>query len=555
MRGAIGASVGLALGLLIGSAEAEEIQWRPVAPASAGQQGPAVSLRAPVANTTSVQQASFNNAPSTDDSLLIRAKVSDSPGQPMPIGPILNDTEPGPTPSPLNPSPLVKDQWGNVISKQVPAGPDIGGGPPLGCDGSCGPCVVSADCGDCGWGCGCWSWCKSLWCGCCGDCCDPCCDPCCPSRPCFWISGEYLLWTIKSAPTPPLVTVNPGGSTNLALGSPGTAVAYGGSGQSFDLRSGGRFTLGFALPCTCNQLGFETTYFFIANSSNNAVFGPSAGVASIGRPFTNGGPPPMTVPPTPPNFQDAEIVAAPAAGINGSVGINTTNQFWGIEENLRYPITCGCNWKLDFLAGFRYLNLAEGLQIGENLTVTQATPPAIFGNAPAQFAADPNFIVVDSFHTSNNFYGGQIGLDAECRWRRWFLGATGKLALGDMHETVSINGSTVISGGPGAGSFPGGLLALQGTNIGQYSRNTFAVVPELGVRLGFYVTERLRAFVGYDVVYASSVVRPGDQIDRNVNPTYQPNNGPPQGAALPAFQFRTTDFWAQGLTAGLEWKY
>jgi hypothetical protein len=296
--------------------------------------------------------------------------------------------------------------------------------------------------------------------------------------------------------------------------------------------------VGFAVPCTCNQLGIEATYFFLTDDNRSASFGPSSGIQSIGRPFVNVG----TNPPA--NGQDAEIVAAPANGVNGRVAINTSNQFWGAELNLRYPITCGCNWKLDILGGFRYLNLAESLGISENLTVTQTTP------------RDPtNFAVFDSFSTRNIYYGGQVGLDAECRWRRLFLGATGRVALGDMHETVNIDGGTVITGGAGAGTFRGGLLALNGTNIGNYTRDTFAVVPELSLRLGFYFTERLRAYVGYNVIYMSSVVRPGDQVDLHVNPSYQPNGGPPFGAALPAFQFRATDFWAQGLTAGLEWKF
>jgi Putative beta barrel porin-7 (BBP7) len=574
MRSTIVASIGLALGLSVGSARAQDIQWRPVAPAIAAQPtAPAVGLRAPVANSGPVRQTSFSSTSPSDDGTLVRAKGTDAPAQPLPIGPILSDSEQGPAPTIITPAPTATDKWGQATTKQPATmiqaptaiqGPmvmDMNGAPPVGMGGNCptcGPtsCSVCDDCGECGWWTRLWHSC----CGCCGfgtttctscttccdPCCDTCCDACCAPRPRFWISGEYLGWTVKTMSTPALVTVNPNGSTNLAIGSPGTSIAFGGSGESFDFRSGGRVTLGFALPCTCNQLGFETTYFFLANSTKSASFGPSGGTASIGRPFLNVGPF------APATGEDAEIVAAPLAGVNGTVGIRTTDQFWGIEENARYPIVCGCNWKLDLLAGFRYLNLQESLQIGENLTVTQTTPSGI----GTQLATDPtNFAVADSFSTRNNFYGGQLGLDGEWRHGRWFLGATGKVAVGDMQQSVSINGATVITGGPGAGTFPGGLLALKGTNIGTYNRDVFAVVPEVGVKLGFYFTERLRGFVGYDVIYASNVVRPGDQIDRNVNPTYQPNNGPPQGAPLPGFQFRTSDFWAQGLTAGIEWRY
>jgi hypothetical protein len=577
MTGRIVSSVGLALGLLAATAAGEEIQWRPVTPAPASASNGIITLKAPVADSAAVRQTSFSNGPPIDNGMLIPAKVLDAPAQPLPIGPVANDQEPGPAPGVLNPAPTVQGKPGSVIitpvpsgdlvgppvmTNQMPGGPDhVEGFPPAEHDGNCGNCgTCGTPCGVCDDCCG-GSWWNRLWgglcgnccdsccgtsCGtCCNTCCDTCCDPCCGSccapRPCFWVGVEYLGWTVKSAPTPPLVTVNPNGSSNLALGSPGTTVAFGGSGQDFDWRSGARLTLGFALPCTCNALGFETTAFYLANSTNSAVFGPSS-TTSIGRPFTNVGQAP------PNNGQDFEFVNLPGQ-INGSVGVRTTNQFWGIEENLRYPITCGCNWKLDFLAGVRYLNLTERLQVAENVNTTTAP------------AADPNFLVNDSFGTRNNFYGGQVGLDGEYRWCRWYVGATGKLAAGDMHESVNINGSTTISGiagGVGDGTFPGGLLALKGTNIGQYSRDSFALVPELDLRVGFYITERLRAYVGYDVVYASNVVRPGAQVDLNVNPTYLPPSNsasPPVGAPLPGFQFRTSDFWAQGLTAGLEWKY
>jgi len=81
--------------------------------------------------------------------------------------------------------------------------------------------------------------------------------------------------------------------------------------------------------------------------------------------------------------------------------------------------------------------------------------------------------VQDSFLTRNEFYGGQFGLDGEWRLGRWFLGGTAKLAMGSMHQIVVIDGFTSSSA---AGTQRGGLLALP-TNIGHYSRDTFALVP------------------------------------------------------------------------------
>ena len=195
------------------------------------------------------------------------------------------------------------------------------------------------------------------------------------------------------------------------------------------------------------------------------------------------------------------------------------------------------------LAGGRYLQLDDSLRITENLQVEQSVRGV------------GNIVVIDQFNTRNQFYGGQIGFDGEYRKNRWFLGGSGKVALGNMRQSVSINGATIFNDGPAPGVESGGLLALAGTNIGEYKRDRFAVVPEAGVKIGYYFKPNLRGFVGYDVLYASSVVRPGDQIDLNVNPTFLPRNGPPIGAAVPQFQFRSTDFWAHGVSFGLELRY
>jgi hypothetical protein len=62
--------------------------------------------------------------------------------------------------------------------------------------------------------------------------------------------------------------------------------------------------------------------------------------------------------------------------------------------------------------------------------------------------------------------------------------------------------------------------------------------------------------VGYSLIYWSRVVRPGDQIDLDVNPDYlPPATTPVTGPARPRFVFRESDFWAQGLSVGgdLRW--
>jgi hypothetical protein len=173
------------------------------------------------------------------------------------------------------------------------------------------------------------------------------------------------------------------------------------------------------------------------------------------------------------------------------------------------------------------------------------------------------FLVHDSFHTRNQFNGGEVGLDGQWRFApRWTLGSTVKLAMGSTHEIVNIDGSTTVSNLPLGlqqfnGTQPGGLYALS-TNIGRHTANRFAVLPEVAFKIGYNVTPNLQVFVGYDFLFLSSVVRPGEQIDPNVNPNFIPplrGPGTNVGPAQPAVLFNTSNYWAQGLNFGLLYRF
>ena len=59
--------------------------------------------------------------------------------------------------------------------------------------------------------------------------------------------------------------------------------------------------------------------------------------------------------------------------------------------------------------------------------------------------------------------------------------------------------------------------------------------------------------VGYSFIYWSNVSRPGDQIDLNVSPSQFPPYD--ETATMPAFVQHTTDFWAQGINVGLDYRF
>ena len=140
---------------------------------------------------------------------------------------------------------------------------------------------------------------------------------------------------------------------------------------------------------------------------------------------------------------------------------------------------------------------------------------------------------------------------------RFSLGGFTKIALGNVHESVSITGNTVFQPvGMMPFTQPGGLLA-QGSNIGTFHQNRFAVVPEVGVKVGYRITDWCRAFVGYNFLYVSDVMRPGDQIDLRLNTAQIPRIGQPQAAPIgpPIIPFRHTDYWAQGVNFGFQFTW
>jgi hypothetical protein len=563
MRGCLLGGLGLFLGCLVSQAQGQEVHWRPASQPDVA----AVSLGRPTsapASESAVQPAAFTPDSDWAPRLVIRAAGSEVQ-KPLPQGPAIEGgPEPLPQPKPIQPAPkstTVTDDWGGAL-------------PPLGVfnpDGAVGVVPFPEDCGP----------------DCCGNCCETCpgCDcfgSCCCGQcllPHFWASAEYLMWTVRGANLPPLVTHNtlsaaeekalltgaPGEFTPGGIGQPGTQTLFGGNTLGLGLFSGGRFTMGLAGPN--QELGFEASFFFLGPQDQNffAASSGAAGSPSLFRPFINRTPGVTTAPfpTTTAGFvnlkplQNAETVAI-APFIMGNVGVNYHTSLWGAEANFRHPLWCSCDGHLDLLVGFRYLDLSESLTITESLTFLPAigtVPP----NGPGLVGG--NDLVVDGFSTHNHFYGGQIGFDYEHRCGRWIFGVTPKVALGSMEEIVNIAGYTTVTA-PGGGSVtgPGGLLAA-GSNMGRHTSDRFAVMPEVGLKLGYQLTDHLKAYVGYDFLYVSSVVRPGDQVDLNVNlrqKTILGGNGLTPSSntpAVPAVLFRRTDFWAQGGNVGLEFTW
>ncbi len=195
------------------------------------------------------------------------------------------------------------------------------------------------------------------------------------------------------------------------------------------------------------------------------------------------------------------------------------------------------------MIGWRYLKLDESLQVTEDLISLSTTNPG-------------RFDILDRFETTNEFNGFDFGWQCRRSRGRWFCDGLFRMAVGMTQQTVRINGQTAIEP---AGSSPqlsdGGLLA-QTSNIGTYSRDQFSIVPEINANLGYQFCDCLGIFLGYTGVYWSNVVRPGDQISRDVNPNLLPPPVDPlTGSQRPQFVFRETSFYAQGFNFGLDCRF
>lgn len=355
----------------------------------------------------------------------------------------------------------------------------------------------------------------------------------------LWGYGEYLLWWIRAASLPPLVTTSPAGTSQTSagvLGADGTQILYGGNGVNGDARSGGRFGLGLWIDP--KQTWAVTAEFLFLEDKSAHFTASSAGDPILARPFVN-----ATT-----SAQDAELVAFPGV-LSGTVSVNSTSRsFLGTEVNLEETLCHTCRSRVVVMAGFRFLKLDEGVTVTEALTATgTANPFAV--------AAGTNIDVADSFATRNEFYGGNFGIHDDIWLGDVHLGLLAKLAVGYMHETADISGGTQVTV-PGAAPVTnnGGLLALP-SNIGHSARSDVALVPEFGLNVGYQVTDLLEVHVGYTFLFWGRVARAADQIDFTVDPSQIPPAGTSTAATRPERAFGQSDLWVQGVSAGLELRY
>ena len=345
------------------------------------------------------------------------------------------------------------------------------------------------------------------------------------------VSAELLYAWFKQSPTPvPIIT-------DSYLDDPTVNVLLGGGSVDTNPNAGFRLTGAYRVD---SRVGVEVSGFYIPSRST------SSSVSSTGLPGSID----LYLP-----FFDVtrgeenvtEISYWPV--YRGSAQATLRNNLGGGELNLTWTLPPQDGMRIDLLGGFRYLQLRESYTINTSSPYNPPNPADIWNTT-------------DSFDARNRFYGLQVGARLAYDQGPWVGTVNAKVALGTMQQRVSVNGYLETNDYTDYGPtqiYPGGYFALP-TNFGDHSRDTFAVVPEIAFNLGYRITPQATVYLGYSLLYASDVARPGDQINRNINPTMTVSwgNDPPVkpvGPAQPTFAFNTSDFWAQSLSIGVAYRF
>lgn len=342
-----------------------------------------------------------------------------------------------------------------------------------------------------------------------------------------WASIEYLHWWAENSPiSVPLITQNNNPAAFGFINEPGTQIIFGsGSNKNsfnFSGISGGHITIGSWIDRS-HQYGIEGNGFALSQAKNSfSASSIDSNIPIINIPFYS----------LPPGKENVLVARFP-----NTASVSDTLQSYGAELNGLYNPFNQMRFPITFLMGFRYFNIHEGFELND--AIIDITPNSIIN-------------VRDSFSTKNNFYGVQTGARDSFDFSKLTLAVSAQVALGINYQNLIINGQTNIDNQTIIQSI--GLFA-EPSNIGTHKNNSFAVMPELRIKLGYNINQYIRPFIAYDCLYINNVIRPGQQIDRNINLSQNSligGTGVLSGPAYPAVRFNSTGMWMQGVSLGLE---
>lgn len=350
------------------------------------------------------------------------------------------------------------------------------------------------------------------------------------------VRAEVPLYWRRAAGLPPLVTTsNPGTAQDLAgeLGQATTRVLLGNGPLEDNAEAGFRLTLGTWLRAD-RHYGLLFRYWNAGEEEHNLNFS-STDNEILARPFLN----------TTANaagVQDTQLIAFTNQS-TGNISVTATSQLDGVNVFLRRLVYMDRFSRFDWLHGYQYIGLDEGLGIRSNTLVTGNANPALVGASIA---------VTDQFDTQNDFHGAVNGFMYARDFGRLRFESTFRMGLGNLRRQVNIRGSTTTTSSAGASNTQDQGLLARNTNAQPFVDDTFVVVPEVGLNFGYRLRSNLDFNLGYNYMLIPKVAQASRQIDKQLAANL---SDPLAGSLDPQLDFEERKYWIQSLGFGLQWNY
>ena len=411
-----------------------------------------------------------------------------------------------------------------------------------------------------------------------------------PLYPRFFLGGEYLAWKLNNATLNPIVF-------NVPIGIVGAPIAIdNGSTQSafiayasltpqsqaslsqngiinYGMENGMRFTGGLALEqdtglsILLNAIIIPTSSFNLSsNTSFNMV--PINFQTGLNSQVALGG----TAGSINANTQVASIPIVVPRNIASQVYASANNFVGGGEVDLKGRDLIFGDILFSGLLGFRYFQFNESLGVNSIYDISQVPPVQGVDSPDVEQRLQSNFsqyqsitsISSDNIKVYNNFLGPQIGINSNYNFGRITFDCNGKLGIGVQHQVVTINSSITQSFKNIDGTTPtpttssGGLL-FSPYDVGRHSRNQLGLIPELNLKLGYRLFDRMKITAGYDFLMMANVLRASNQTQLIPYTTQSNFSGlaaqqqtSSQSIQIPAFTFDNSNLIINGLNVGMQ---
>jgi hypothetical protein len=325
-----------------------------------------------------------------------------------------------------------------------------------------------------------------------------------------WAQMELLLWFPQGRDTPSLIAESDAGTLPVLdpAVSPSARTVFGGEGTA-ELVAGFRGDAGVWLT---DNVGVGGRFWGLAESEESYAFSGNGDERSVGRPFfnTNG------------SFfiggngaEDSLPIAltgvAGGPDLLGSIEAESTLDIWAAEAYARLRFGCSKSCQLDFIGGYSHINVDDGLSIASTTTIASTGAPAPPGSA---FGDSVSYF--ERAEAKNTFNGGQLGFEMVMNRGRWTAKSLTKVHLGNMNQSIAMNGFSVTTPSGGASTTAPGAIYAGNTDVSA-ERDVFAFAPEANFKLGYQFRPNVALTVGYSFIYFDNVALNGDTIDRFVD--------------------------------------